>query len=94
MADDDVYSEFDRHEGDRDWFEEGEETYEEMLDGLIEDFGSETIDSHAADLLYDGWFNPDTDAVERAEIWFEFFDYTGIEYEDFDWEGWREWYES
>lgn len=90
---DDIISEFDRHSGDDDWLNEGQEIYDDMLEQLLEDFPGR-IDQHAADLMYDGWFNPETDRLDRAEIWFDFFDYTGLAWEDFDWDAWREWYES
>lgn len=94
MSDINNYSEFDRHEGDNEWYSEGEDIYEEILDKLIEDFGSEVIDQHAADLLWAGWFDADETSYERAIDWFEFFEYTGIDQDDFDWDLWREWYES
>lgn len=87
-----MLSNFDEHEGDQEWFDQGDRLYEQMLNELTEDFGSNVIDQHAADLMYDGWFNADTTSAERAEIWWDFFDYTGIEWDDFDWEAWREWY--
>lgn len=91
---DNFYSEFDQHAGDDDWIDEGNEIYEGMLDQLIEDYGSNIIDQHASDLLYDAFFNPDVSTYERTLDRFEFFDYTGIEWEDFDWDAWRDWYES
>jgi hypothetical protein len=87
-------SEWDRHADDERWFDEGEQLYENMLDRMIEDFGQDVMDQHAADMMFDGWFNPETDPITRAELWFDFFDYTGLDYDDFDWEAWREWYES
>lgn len=87
-------SEFDKHEGDDAWIEEGEGVYEDMLDAMIDQYGNSVMDDHAAELLYDGWFNPGVDAVDRAEAWYEFFEYTGLEYDDFDWEDWRDWYEG
>jgi hypothetical protein len=87
-------SEFDRHEGDTDWGDRGDDLYEDMLNHFIEDYGAGVMDQHAAELLYDGWFDRDVDAVARAEAWYEFFEYTGIEYDDFYWEDWRDWYES
>ena len=89
---DEITSEFDQDKG-QEWLDQGNELYEQMLDELIEDFPGQ-IDDHAARLLYDGWFNSETDRVERAEIWFDFFDYTGLDWDDFDWDAWREWYES
>jgi hypothetical protein len=87
-------SEFDKHEGDDRWLNEGEATYEDILDAMTDQFGSNIMDEYAADLMFDGWFNPEVDAVSRAEIWYEFFEYTGLQYDDFDWFDWREWYES
>lgn len=89
---DEYTSEFDQGKGE-DWYDHGNELYEEILDQLIEDF-PDRMDDHAANLLYDGWFSEEVDRFERAELWFEFFDYTGLQYEDFDWDAWREWYES
>lgn len=86
-------SEFDVHANDSEWFDEGDELYEEILDKLSEDFPG-VMDQTAADMLYQGWFDPDTDRYDRPVIWFEFFDYTGLDWEDFDWDSWREWYES
>lgn len=87
-------SEFDAHAGDQDWFDEGDSVYDDMVDQFIEDYGMEVMDQRAQDLLYDGWFNPDTEATDRYELMFDFFEYTGIEWEDFDWDDWRDWYES
>jgi hypothetical protein len=88
------YSEFDEHAGDKDWIDEGEQLYDEMVDQMIDDYGSEVMDQHAIDLLYSGWYDPDSNVYDRTLDRFEFFDYTGIEYEDFDWQDWRDWYES
>lgn len=95
MADDyEPISEFFEHEGDKEWYDSGEELYEQMLDIMLEDFGRDVIDQHAVDLMWGGWFDPESDIVSRMLDRFEFFDYTGLEYEDFDWDAWREWYES
>ena len=88
------YSEFYEHAGDNDWFDEGEEVYESILDDLIEDFGEDVMDDYAADLMWNAFFNPDVDIIDRTYARFEFFDYTGIDWDDFDWDAWREWYES
>jgi hypothetical protein len=93
LPNDEIISEFDRHASDQDWFDEGNELYKELLDQLIGDF-PDRMDDTAADFLYNGWFNPDTDRFERAEVWFDFFDYTGLSWDDFDWKAWQEWYES
>lgn len=87
-------SEFDEHAGDQDWLDEGDEIYEDMVDQLIEDYGPGVIDQQAVDLLYDGWFNPDTEATDRYGLMFDFFEVTGIEWDDFNWDEWRDWYES
>ena len=94
MPDEPIVSEFDRHEGDQSWIDEGDELYEDMVDQLVEDYGSDVMDQYAIDLLYSGWYDPDISSYERAGFWFEFFDYTGINWNDFDWDAWREWYES
>ena len=92
--DDEPISEWERHEGNSDWYDMGEETYEDILDEMVDRFGADVIDQHAADLMYDVWFNADTTSVDRAwEMW-EFFEYTGLDWDDFDWEAWREWYEG
>lgn len=83
-------SQWEIHEDDQQWMDEGDSLYEDILNQLIEDYGSDVMDQHAADLLYEGWF--DAGAGNHDEIWFDFFDYTGIEWEDFPWEEWREWY--
>lgn len=88
------YSEFYKHTEDEDWFDEGEEVYEEILDSLIEDFGDTVMDDRAADLLWGAFFDPDMDVVDRTYMRFEFFEYTGLGWEDFDWDKWREWYEA
>lgn len=95
MANDEYpLSEFEKHAEDNDWFDEGEEVYEELLDELIEDFGSDVIDERASDLLWGAFFDPEMDPIDRAYMRFEFFEYTGLTPDDFDWDAWREWYES
>ena len=92
--DEEIISEWDKHSGDEQWYEQGEETYEDILDDMIDRFGSDVIDQHAADLMYDVWFNSDVDSVDRAWALYEFFEYTGLDYDDFNWDDWREWYEG
>ena len=92
-GDDEVYSNFDLHDEGDEWYDEGEEVYEKMLDDLLLDF-PEVMNQETADLLWDGWFNGDITPSERVEIRMEFFYQTDIEWEDFDWESWREWYDT
>lgn len=84
-------SAFDR--ADDDWYDEGEEVYEDMLNQLMEDFPQE-MSQEAADLLWDGWFSGEVSPIDRQFIRMEFFDLTGLDWDDFNWHDWREWYES
>ena len=91
--DEDRVSQFEAHRGDNEWTSRGDSLYDEFLDRFFEDYGLEGIEQDVADSLYAGWFG-DVDDITRAEARFDFFDITGIEYEDFPWEEWSDWYES
>lgn len=83
-------SQWDAHLGDTSWREEGDDLYEEIIDRFVENYPD--FDDAAAELVYDGWFNPEADNVALARMaLFEFYD---IEIEDFPWDDWRDWYES
>jgi hypothetical protein len=86
-------SEWELKRDDAGWVGEGESLYDNFLDTFYEDFGLEGIEQEVADALYSGWFG-DVDDITRAEARFDFFDLTGMEYEDFPWEEWSDWYES
>jgi AcrR family transcriptional regulator len=94
---DEIHSKFEEHEDDLEWQEKGDELYESMLDQMMEDFNTpfeQVIDQYAADLMYSVWFDPDVDRFDRADMMFEFFHYTGLDWNDFDWDLWKEWYDA
>jgi hypothetical protein len=87
-------SEWDKHRGNADWHERGDELFEEVLDRMIEDFGPNVMDERAAELMYDTWFSAEIDEVSQAEAFWDFFEHTGLDIDDFHWDDWRAWYES
>ena len=49
---------------------------------------------YARDLLYTGWYDDNASPDDRKNARAEFFDYTEVDYADFDWDDWRDWYEA
>jgi len=95
-GDDERLSQFEVHAGDTDWRDRGDALYEEMLDSMIEDFPAYDLanDPEFAELLWEGWFDSSTSELERVVLWVSMeYDYPEI-WENFDWESWREWYDS
>jgi hypothetical protein len=92
-------SQFELHEDDTSWQNRGDDLYESMLDTLMEDFpeifaGMGEEAQEARELLYEGWFDGEISSQERtfARIFLE--EEYGFDLDDFDWESWRDWYES
>lgn len=63
--------------------------YDEFYDDLMGDYGLDE-DEFGSTLLWEGWFDEDLDPDERQEARDAFFEYTGMDPYDFDWEAWRE----
>jgi len=51
-------------------------------------------DSFAQDLLWTGWFDTNVSPDERWDAREMYFDYMDMDSQDFDWDAWREFYES
>lgn len=83
-------SEWDLHEFDEEWLDEGEDLFETVLIQFEEDF-PQLWDDRDYQNLYDGWFNPGADRMTQAEARFEFFERYG--YDNFPWIEWRLWYQ-
>ena len=75
-----------------------DDLYDDFLNdyGVRDDFGF--VDEYAADRLWDGWFASDEylddkydGEWDRREFRDEFYEYMGIDYQDFDWDAWKEW---
>lgn len=69
---------------------------EGFVDYEIWDMTGETMvtDDYAAQLIYQGWFDLDSTPDSRKAAREDYWDYTGQEPRDFDWQTWRDWYES
>jgi len=68
-------------------------------DNVYEDFVDEYNirgDEYAETLLYEGWFNREGDADTRVAAREAFYEYMYWDEDDneFDWDAWREWYNS
>lgn len=77
------------------WEYEERQLYEDLLGGERESFE----DRELQDLFHDALFDLDIDREEREHAYDDLVDYLyeeyGIDFEaDFDWEGYREWYDS
>jgi hypothetical protein len=72
--------------------------YEKLLhnEGFVDfetfDRTGETFvtDQHAADLIWAGWFDPTVTPDERVQFRQQYYDYTGTDHRDFDWQTWRD----
>lgn len=51
-------------------------------------------DQYAADLIYEGWFDPDASYADQLAARSEYFNYTGESERDFDWQTWRDFYDA
>lgn len=79
----------------QDWFHDEWELYDDLLGGEPEIMA----DNHLADLFDTALFDMNASPDDRADAYDELIDYLWDEYgidfeEDFDWEGYREWYDA
>lgn len=51
-------------------------------------------DEYAANLIFEGWFNRDNSLEDQMAYRDDYYMYTGSSSRDFDWQDWKQWYES
>ena len=87
-------------EAEVDTFDDDLQTIWDGLGGAIADdseMRAFTLDNSGSDLFATGWVADDVDDDERAnarEEFFELMEAYDISRDEFDWDAWRDWYES
>jgi hypothetical protein len=84
----------------RDWSEDDYQAFQEDAYASVYNeiytvpYLTESEDVEARDLFFEGWLNFDATEAQREAAREEFYDYVNIDPDEFDWQEWRDAYES